>query len=181
MKVAIYCRVSKEEQNPKHQEKVLKEYAKTNNYGIYKIYTDITSGSTSSRPALNELMFDSRKGVFETVLIWKLDRLGRSLSHLLNIVNEWEQKGIDFICASQNIDTTTSGGKLTFHILGAVAEFERELISERTKAGMEKALKEGRVGRPKGSKDSRPRKKSGYYLRHASKKVREKYYPPILL
>lgn len=169
MKCAIYCRVSTDEQNPKHQEKALIEYAKNQKYNIHKVYTDITSGSKQSRPALNDLMFDARSKKFDVVLVWKLDRLGRSLQHLLAIIHEWELKNINFTCITQSIDTTTSSGKLTFHILGAVAEFERTLISERTKEGMKKALKEGRVGRPTGSKDSHPRKKGGYYLRYANK------------
>ena len=91
-KCAIYCRVSTEEQNPKHQENALIEYAKNNKYDIYKIYTDVTSGAKSSRPALNDLMFDARSKKFDVVIVWKLDRLGRSLQHLLSIVHEWELK-----------------------------------------------------------------------------------------
>ena len=169
MKCAIYCRVSTEEQNPKHQENALLEYAKNNKFEIHKIYTDVTSGAKQNRPALNDLMFDARAKKFDVVIIWKLDRLGRSLQHLLSIVHEWEKKDIDFICITQMIDTTSSSGKLQFHILGAVAEFERTLISERTKEGMKVALNEGRVGRPKGRKDSKPREKRGYYLRYAKK------------
>ena len=79
-------------------------------------------------------------------------------------------KGINFTCITQSIDTTTSSGKLTFHILGAVAEFERTLISERTKEGLKTAAMKGKFpGRPKGSKDSKPRNKSGYYLRHGKR------------
>ena len=167
MKCAIYCRVSTDEQNPKHQEKALREYAKNNDYKIFKVYTDKTYGSKQSRPALNELMFDARAKKFNVVIVWKLDRLGRSLQHLLTIVHEWNLKGIDFVCTTQNIDTTTPSGELVFHILGAIAQFERTLISERTKEGMKQALKDGRVGRPKGKKDSQPRRKSGYYMRYA--------------
>ena len=160
MMVAIYCRVSKDEQNPKHQEESLKEYAEFKKYTIYKIYTDHITGSKSSRPQLNELLFDARKKLFKVVLVWKLDRLGRSLKHLINVVEEWHKIGIDFVCTSQDIDTTTSHGKLTFHILGAVAEFERELISERTKLGQKKAKNIGKRGKDKGT-----RRKSGYYRR----------------
>ena len=166
-KCAIYCRVSTDEQNPKHQEKALREYAKMRDFKIHKVYTDIISGSKSSRPALNDLMFAARENKFRVVLVWKLDRLGRSLQHLLNIVDEWKKLNINFICTTQQFDTTTASGELIFNLLGAVAQFERTLISERTKQGMKKALKEGRVGRPKGKKDSQPRKKGGYYLRYA--------------
>jgi len=161
----IYCRVSKDEQDPKHQEDTLKEYAKFKKYKIHRIYTDVVTGSKSTRPLLNELLFDARKGLFNVVLVWKLDRLGRSLKHLINIAEEWQKIGVDFVCTSQNIDTTTSHGKLVFHILGAVAEFERELISERTKMGLRRAKNVGKRG-----KDRKPRRKSGYLLRYARQK-----------
>jgi len=171
IKCAIYCRVSTDEQNPEHQENALTEYAKNQRYDIYKIYTDVTSGSRQSRPALNDLMFDARAKRFNVVLVWKLDRLGRSLQHLLSIIHEWGLKSINFTCITQSIDTTTSSGKLTFHILGAVAEFERTLISERTKEGLKTAAAKGRFpGRPKGSKDKGPRNRSGYYARYAQDK-----------
>ena len=170
-KCAIYVRVSTEEQNPDHQVKALKTYSSNCGYETYKIYKDVISGTKSSRPALNMLMFDMRKRLFNVVIVWKLDRLGRSLQHLLNIVEEFHKRNIDFICVDQNIDTTTASGKFTFHILAAVAEFEREMISERTKLGMRKALKEGRVGRPKGKKDTEPRNKAGYYMRYAKQKM----------
>lgn len=168
LKCAIYCRVSTDEQDPKHQENALLEYAKNQEYDVFKVYTDVTSGAKQSRPALNDLMFDARAKKFNIVLVWKLDRLGRSIQHLLNIVHEWNNKGIDFICTTQDIDTTTASGELVFHIFAAFAQFERSLISERTKEGLKTAASKGRFpGRPKGSKDSKPRNKHGYYLRYA--------------
>ena len=165
---AIYCRVSTDDQNPEHQQNALTEYAINNDYDVYRIYVDKTSGAKQSRPELNELMFDARAKKFDVVLIWKLDRLGRSLQHLLSIVHEWELKGINFVCTTQNIDTTTPTGELVFHILGAIAQFERTLISERTKEGLKTAAAKGKFpGRPKGSKDKGPRNRSGYYLRYA--------------
>ena len=171
-KCAIYCRVSTDEQDPKHQENALIEYANNNKYEIYKIYTDVTSGAKQSRPALNNLMFDARAKRFDVVIVWKLDRLGRSLQHLLSIVHEWRLKGIDFVCTTQNfIDTTNASGELVFHIFAAFAQFERTLISERTKEGLKTAAKKGRFpGRPKGSKDKGPRDRSGYYARYAKKR-----------
>jgi len=173
--IAIYVRVSKGEQNPELQIKACETFASQQNLKVYKIYMDETSGAKSSRPALNELMFDMRKGLFDMVIVWKLDRLGRSLKHLLNVIEEFEKRHIDFICTSQNFDTTTSHGKLVFRLIGAIAEFERELISERTKEGLKYAQNVGKRG-----KDRHPRKKGGYYLRYASKKVREKYAPPFI-
>lgn len=165
-KVAIYVRTSKFEQHPENQILELKEYAKRQGWKIYKVYVDQISGAKQSRPALDQLMKDAREKQFDAVLIWKLDRLGRSLQHLIQIIQEWQKRGIDFICKTQDIDTTTPSGKLIFHIFGAIAEFERELIRERIILGLERAKKQGKkVGRPKGSKDKKKRRKSGYYLR----------------
>jgi len=108
-------------------------------------------------------MFDARDKKFDSVVIWKLDRLGRSLKHLLNIAEEWHNKGIGFICTSQSIDTTSPSGKLVYAILGAIAEFERELISERTKLGQKYAVNIGKRG-----KDKKKRRTSGYNVRWAN-------------
>lgn len=152
MRVAIYVRVSTEEQNLDNQINQLSSYCERMNYSVFKIYKDKISGSKESRPEFNELMDDSRKKLFDAVICWKLDRLGRSLKHLISIVEEWKSKGIDIVCYTQNIDTTTPNGKLMFHIIGAFAEFEREMIRERTKAGLQRAKKEGKkLGRPRTS------------------------------
>jgi len=164
-KAALYARVSTEDQNPELQVKALKDFAKISGYEIYKIYIDKITGSKSSRPELNKLMFDSRYNNFNLVIVWKLDRLGRSLKHLISIVEEWEKKKIDFICISQNFDTSTPGGKLIFQVFGAIAEFERSLISERTKLGLKHAKNVGKRG-----KDKKKRKKGGYYLRYSKQK-----------
>jgi DNA invertase Pin-like site-specific DNA recombinase len=161
---AIYGRVSKDEQNPEHQLKALETFASRQNYKVYDIYRDEITGKADSRPELNRLMFDSRKGLFDVVLIWKLDRLGRSLQHLLKIAEEWQKRGIDFISITQGFDTTTASGKLTFQILGAIAEFEHSLISERTKLAIADKPNVGKRG-----KDKSPRKKGGYYLRYQKK------------
>jgi len=165
MKVAIYCRVSTEEQDPKKQEDELREFCTNRGYSVFKVYTDTISGSKDSRPALNEMMKSAYKREFEAVIIWKLDRLGRSLQHLIDIVSKFKLWKIDLICKTQDIDTSTPNGKLLFHIFGAVAEFERELISERTKLGLKKAKNVGKRG-----KDKKIRKKSGYLLRWSKEK-----------
>jgi DNA invertase Pin-like site-specific DNA recombinase len=162
--VAIYARVSTEEQNLEHQVTELKNIASLQNFMVYEIYTDTASGTKDSRPELNRMMFDLRKGLFNAVMIYKLDRLGRSLKHLITICEELDKKGVDLIVTSQGIDTSTATGKLLFNILGSVAEFERELISERTKMGMKKAVNVGKRGKDKGQ-----RKKGGYYLRYQKK------------
>ena len=159
-KAVIYARVSKEELNLEHQIKACQTFSFQQNYKVVNIYSDKVSGSKSRRPELNRLTTDMRAGKFDVVVIWKLDRLGRSLQHLLRIVDEFKKFNIDFVCVSQNIDTSTASGNFTFHILGAVAEFERTLISERTKEGLKNAKNVGKRG-----KDKKPRRKSGYYMR----------------
>ena len=161
---AIYCRVSTEEQDVDNQIQELKNIALLQKYMIYDIYSDKVSGTKDSRPELNRLMFDMRKGLFDAVMIYKLDRLGRSLKHLITVCEELHNKGIDLIVTSQGIDTSTATGKLLFNILGSVAEFERELISERTKLGQKK----NRVLVGKRGKDKNPRRKSGYIQRWAN-------------
>jgi len=150
MKIAIYARVSTEDQNLDNQIDQLKSYCDRMDYDIYKVYTDKISGAKESREGFDRMMNDSRKKLFEAVLCWKLDRLGRSLKHLISIIEEWKKRGIDLICYQQNIDTTNASGKLMFQIIGAFAEFERNMISERTKAGLDRAKKQGKkLGRPK--------------------------------
>lgn len=160
---AIYVRVSTSEQNPEIQVEELKTFSSHYQIKVQKIYIDKISGTKSSRPALNNLMFDMRNGLFNCIIIYKLDRLGRSLKHLITICEELHNKNVDLIVTSQNIDTKTASGKLLFNILGSVAEFERELISERTKLGQAKAINIGKRG-----KDKKQRRKSGYHQRWAN-------------
>ncbi len=146
MQVAIYARVSTTEQNVDMQIEELRNYCNRMQYLIYEEYVDVgVSGAKQSRPQFNELLSDMRKKKFDAILVWKLDRIGRSLQHLLHIMQELQHKGIGFISYNQNIDTTTPSGKLLFQIMGAFAEFEREIIRERVKAGKAKSkLKQGR-------------------------------------
>lgn len=161
---AIYCRVSTSEQNPKIQEEIARKYADNQNIEIYKIYTDIYSGTVAQRPQFNILIEDMRQFKFNTIIVTKLDRIGRSLKHLLSLFEEFKLKNIDFIAVQQNIDTTTSVGRLQLQILGAFAEFERNLISERTKDGLKVATGVGKRG-----KDKSPRNRSGYLARYKKK------------
>ena len=161
MKVAIYARVSTEEQNVDKQIEECKTFCKNRGDDVVGIYKDVISGSKDSRPELNQLMIDSYNKRFEGVVVWKLDRLGRSVPHLIKIITDWGNYGIHLVCVTQQIDTTTAMGKFIFYIFGAVAEFERELISERTKMGLKKAKNVGKRG-----KDKSQRKKGGYYLRY---------------
>ena len=155
--IAIYARVSTNDQTVENQINELRDYCKRKGYTIYKEYCDEgVSGAKSSRPALNSLMDDAMKRRFDAVVVWKLDRLGRSLSHLLKTLEEFKSLGIDFVAYNQNIDTTTPTGRLMFSMIGAFAEFERELIRERVKAGMETAREKGKhIGRPYTEVDER--------------------------
>lgn len=158
MKVAIYCRVSTDDQDPDKQRLICEEYCKRNDLEVVKVYKDIISGTTSSRPEFNKLLEDMRQGKINCVVVTKLDRIGRSLQHLLSLFSEFEKRGIHFIATTQNIDTTTATGRLQFHIIGAFAEFERNIISERTKEGLKKR-KEGKRGKDKKSRVRRWKKK----------------------
>jgi DNA invertase Pin-like site-specific DNA recombinase len=137
-----YARVSTHEQTLHLQQDALKKAA------CSKIFTDTASGAKAERIGLEEALNYVRAG--DTLVVWRLDRLGRSLSHLIATMTALEERGIGFKSLTENIDTTTSGGKLIFHIFGALAEFERNLIRERTQAGLTAARARGkRGGRPK--------------------------------
>lgn len=108
------------------------------------IYRDRASGARTDRPGLAQALATARQG--DTLVIWKLDRLGRKLLHILEMARDLEARGIRLMCITQNIDTSTATGKLVFHLLAMVAEMERDLIRERTLVGIAHARKEGRVG-----------------------------------
>jgi DNA invertase Pin-like site-specific DNA recombinase len=116
--------------------------------GCEHLYTDTASGSVTTRPGLTQALSHLRAG--DTLVVWRLDRLGRSLPHLIETVRQLQERGVGFRSLQEQIDTTTSGGKLVFHVFGALAEFERDLIRERTHAGLQAARARGRLfGRPK--------------------------------
>lgn len=133
-----YARVSTAEQTTQLQVDALEAA------GCLRVFTDHASGAADERVQLAALFDQVRPG--DTVVVWRLDRLGRSLRHLIDTVNSLADRQVGFRSLSENIDTTTSGGKLVFHIFGALAEFERELIRERTNAGLSAARARGRVG-----------------------------------
>ena len=171
MKSALYLRVSTAEQTTLNQELELKKYCNNNSIEIYKIYKDEgISGSKTSRPQLDLMLQDMRKKLFDTIICWKFDRLGRSTAHLLQVLEELRNRGVVLIATSQNIDTSTAQGKFFFTILSSFAELEREMIRERIKLGLERAKSEGKIlGRKFGSKDKKRRRTSGYNLRWAKK------------
>lgn len=165
-KVAIYCRVSTEEQTPENQQIRLSNYAREKGWA-YEIFIEIQS-TRKTRPVKAQLLQKLRNGDYDGVLVYKLDRWARSSPELILEINELVNKGILFISYSDNLDFSTATGKLYFQILSAFAEFERALISERTKEGIYRAKMKGKIlGRPKGSKDKKKRRKAGYLLRMA--------------
>lgn len=112
------------------------------------VYTDLASWASTERPGLARALDHLRPG--DTLVVWRLDRLGRTLKQLIELINDFNGKGIGFRSLQESVDTTTSGGKLVFHIFGALAEFERDVIRERTNAGLQAARARGRLGgRPK--------------------------------
>jgi len=137
-----YARVSTQDQTLDLQKDALEKI------GCTKIFTDIISGAKAERKGLQEALAYVRAG--DILVVWRLDRLGRSLKHLIEVVSKLEKRRIGFKSLTENIDTTTSGGRLVFHIFGALAEFERDIIRERTNAGLIAARARGRKGgRPK--------------------------------
>lgn len=168
MKVAAYCRVStRDKQDITVQELYLKDYAERNGLEIFKTYSDVgESGSKDSRPQFDLMLNDLRAGAFKGILVYKLDRIGRSLSHLVRLFEEFKAKRIEFVSATQNINTATPEGRLFLHMLMMFAEYERELTIDRINDGLDKAKKQGKkLGRKAGSKDKKERKRSGYWLR----------------
>ncbi len=133
-----YARVSTTEQNPDLQVDELTAA------GCWKVWTDHASGTLDRRPQLDEVLEQLRPG--DTLVVWRLDRLGRSLRHLIEVVTGLDERGVGFRSLRENIDTTTAGGRLVFHLFGALAQFEREIIRDRTVAGLTAARARGRVG-----------------------------------
>src|ERR1700689_4094268 len=147
MRVAIYARVSTigHGQDAGMQVQDLREFCNVRGFQLVDCYIDEgLSGSKDSRPELNPLMADACKRRFDAVLVWKLDRFGRSLKHLVNALAEFQALGIAFISYKESLDMTTPAGRLMFGVIAAMAEFERDLICERTKAGVAFARSKGK-------------------------------------
>jgi DNA invertase Pin-like site-specific DNA recombinase len=137
-KLLGYARVSTLEQNADLQADALTAA------GCWRVFTDHVTGVKAERPELDRVLEQLRGG--DTLVVWRLDRLGRSLRHLIDVVADLSARGVGFRSVTESIDTTTSGGRLIFHVFGALAEFERDLIRERTLAGLQAARRRGRAG-----------------------------------
>jgi DNA invertase Pin-like site-specific DNA recombinase len=158
-----YARVSTQDQTLDLQQDALSQA------GCHKVFTDTAGGAVVNRNGLEEALRFVRAG--DTLVVWRLDRLGRSLKRLIETISQLQQRGIGFRSLTENIDTTSSGGKLIFHVFGALAEFERDLIRERTQAGLAAARARGRRGgRPRSPVLSDPKMLSMARALHADKR-----------
>jgi DNA invertase Pin-like site-specific DNA recombinase len=156
-RVALYARVSTlNGQDPEMQLSELREYSSRRGWTITSEYVDQgVSGSKESRPQLNQLLADAHRRKFDAVLVWKIDRFGRSLKHLVNALADLCAYGVAFVSFRDNLDLSTPSGRLMFQIIGAMAEFERSLIQERVRAGLRNARAKGKkFGRPRAQVDS---------------------------
>lgn len=149
MRVAIYARVSTADQHTGNQLDELRRYTALRQWAVHQEYVDEgISGAKESRPALDAMVKDARRRRFDAVLVWRLDRLGRNLRHLILLLDDLQALGVSFVSLAEGIDATTPAGKLQLHILGAIAEFERGRIQERVRAGLAHARAQGkRLGR----------------------------------
>ncbi len=164
MRVAIYARVStpssktkgsgtdpdSPRQNPETQLQPMRTFCTSRGWEIAGEYIDRMSGAKDHRPELDRMMQDARRRSVDVVLVWKLDRFGRSLQHLINAMADLQAVGVAFVSMTDNLDLTTPSGRLMFAVIAAMAEFERELIKERVKAGLTRAKAAGKeLGRPR--------------------------------
>ena len=149
MDTALYCRVSTADQTTENQVLELKKVADKMGWTVTDTFTDVISGAKNKRPGLDALMKGVTRKDFDVVMCWDVSRLGRSLPHLVTLLEEFHSKKVDLYLHVQGIDTTTPSGKAMFQMMGVFAEFERSLIQERIKAGLDRARSQGkRLGRP---------------------------------
>ena len=182
IKAGVYYRIStRDKQNISMQIKAVKDYCEREGIEIVKEYQDIgESGSKESRPQFDLMINDMRNKLFDCVVVYKLDRIGRSLSHLVKLFEEFKKKNINFISVTQSINTLTPEGRMFLHMLMVLAEYERELTISRVNSGLDRAREQLKkdgygitkqktrytaLGRPKGSVDKKRRRTSGYVNR----------------
>jgi DNA invertase Pin-like site-specific DNA recombinase len=181
MRVAIYARVSTANngQDPTMQTRELREYCERRGWTVAGEYVDIgISGTKERRPELDRLMQDAHRRRFDVVAVWKFDRMARSVSHLLRVLETFNSLGIEFVSLSESLDTATPAGRMVFTVLGAVAELERSLIVERVRAGLRNARAKGRrLGRPRVAVDAARIAR----LRAQGRSIREIAYIPAAL
>ncbi len=178
MRVGIYARVSTTDkgQDVGMQVRELEAYTKARDWTIRDRFVDEgISGSQTKRPALDRLLSACRRRQVDVVLVWRLDRLGRSLKHLIMTLDEFQSLGVAFVSLHEQLDCTTATGQLLLHLLGAFAEFERAIIRERVKAGLANARSKGkRLGRPNLAIDAlqiRSLRRSGHSIRQIAREL----------
>ena len=149
MRAVIYARVSTGEQATENQVLELKKVAERNGWDIEAVYEDTISGAKAKRPELDKLLKGVIRKDFDVVMVWDVSRLGRSLQHLVTLLSEFHAKDVNLYIHQQGLDTTTPSGKAMFGMLGVFSEFERSMVQERVKAGLERAKAQGKtLGRP---------------------------------
>lgn len=149
MRSAIYARVSTCEQQPENQLQELRRYADARGWTTVEYIDKGVSGAKDRRPSLDRLVADARRRRFDVLVVWRLDRLGRNLKHLVSLLEDLQAVGIAFVSLGEGIDCTTAAGRLQLHVLAALAEFERARIAERVIAGLARVRASGkRLGRP---------------------------------
>jgi DNA invertase Pin-like site-specific DNA recombinase len=176
-KAAIYARVSTLDQEPENQLQELRRYISARGWTAVEYVDRGVSGSKDRRPALDTLLTDAKRRRFDVVVCWRLDRLGRSLKHLIALLDDLQTLGIAFVSLAEGIDATTPAGKLQMHILGAIAEFERGRIVERVKAGLDRARAAGTLlgRRPHAIADGQLASVDGLSVREAAKALGVSY------
>lgn len=148
-KVAIYLRVSTSDQSCEMQETELRKFAALKGWTIDRVFSDTATGTNDRRPQLQEMMNAARAKEFDILLIYKLDRLFRSIKGLVTTLHEFDELGLQFVSVTDQINLSTSSGRLMTHIIGAFAEFEASMIRERVRSGLQNARSKGiRLGRP---------------------------------
>lgn len=168
-KWALYCRVSTIDQHPEAQRAELERWARAK--GLSFDVFEETESTRKTRPVKEAVKAALHRREYVGVAVWKLDRWGRSSGELNTELDDFAMRGVEFVSLRDNIDLGSASGRLFAHLLSAFAEFERDLIRERTLLGLAEAAKRGKhPGRPAGSKDTKPRRKAGYLLRYANKR-----------
>lgn len=169
-KAAIYARVSTQDQTVEQQLVNCRRYCVGQEWE-YDEYAEVgVSGSKTARTELDRMLQRMRAGEYQAIVIWKLDRLGRSTIHLLQLLEEFRNRGVQLVVTTMGLNTDKPEGRFFFSVIAAFAELEREFIRERVKASIDTKRANGiRLGRPPGSKDKKPRRKSGYYAAIARK------------
>ena len=149
MRAAIYARVSTTDQTCENQLLELRRYCESRQWAGKEYVDSGVSGAKDRRPSLDLLVADAKRRRFDVLCVWRLDRLGRNLRHLILLLDELQAVGVAFVSLSEGIDATTPAGRLQLHVLAAIAEFERARIAERVRAGIDRARRQGKkLGRP---------------------------------